>query len=82
MFCKEPKCLVFSLAALIKFYKGDEANDNPKVMKFMKKASPAEILANKELWGEDIRMLLPEVEKYLALIDEKGIRMAMQTVVE
>jgi len=81
-FGREPECLVFSLAALIKFYKGDEANDDPKVMEFMKNASPAEILANKELWDEDLTMLLPSIEKYLALIDEKGIREAMKTVVD
>ena len=81
-FNKEPECLVFSLAALIKFYKGDEANDDPKVMEFMKNVSPAEILASTDCWGTDLTMLLPSVEKYLALIDEKGIREAMKTVVD
>lgn len=81
-FNKEPECLVFSLAALIKFYKGDEANDDPKVMEFMKNASPAEILASTDCWGTDLTMLLTSVEKYLALIDEKGIREAMKTVVD
>lgn len=79
---KEPECLVFSLAALIKFYKGDEANDDPKVMEFMKNASAAEILASEDCWGQDLTMLLPSVEKYLALIDEKGIREAMKSVVD
>ena len=79
---KEPECLVFSLAALIKFYKGDEANDDPKVMEFMKNASAAEILASEDCWGQDLTMLLPSVEKYLALIDEKGIREAMKSAVD
>ena len=44
--------------------------------------SPAEILASTDCWGTDLTMLLPSVEKYLALIDEKGIREAMKTVVD
>ena len=31
----------------------------------MKKASNAEILANTELWGEDLSFLSEEVEKYI-----------------
>lgn len=80
-FGKEPECLVFSLAALIKFYKGDEANDDPSVMEFMKNASTAEILASTDCWGQDLTSLLPSVQKYLDLIDSYGIREAMKTVV-
>lgn len=45
---KEPKCLVFSLAALIAFYRTDAANDNPDVMEFMKTASVDDILSKEE----------------------------------
>ncbi|MFR5439434.1 MAG: tagaturonate reductase, partial [Monoglobus pectinilyticus] len=48
---KEPKCLVFSLAALIAFYRTDAANDNPDVMEFMKTASVDDILSKEEYWG-------------------------------
>ena len=50
---KEPKCLVFSLAALIAFYRTDAANDNPDVMEFMKTASVDDILSKKNI-GEQI----------------------------
>lgn len=81
-FGKEPACLVFSLAALIKFYKGDEANDDVQVMEFMKNASVAQILASTDCWGQDLTALLPSVEKYCDMIDTMGIREAMKTVVE
>lgn len=80
-FGKEPACLVFSLAALIKFYKGDEANDDAQVMEFMKNASVAEILASTDCWGQDLTSLLPSVEKYCDMIDTMGIREAMKTVI-
>lgn len=77
---KEPKCLVFSLAALIAFYRTDAANDNPDVMEFMKTASVDDILAKTEYWGTDLSMLKPTIESHLKAIDEKGIRAAMQEV--
>lgn len=78
---KEPKCLVFSLAALIAFYRTDAANDNADVMAFMKDASVGDILAKTEYWGQDLSFLKPSIDKYLAAIDEKGIRGAMEDVV-
>ncbi len=74
---KNPSNLVFSLAALIQFYKGDEANDSPDVMEFMKNASVAEILAKTEYWDEDLSFLLPDIEKHLEKINAGGIRAAM-----
>lgn len=78
---KEPKCLVFSLAALIAFYRTDAANDNPDVMEFMKTASVDDILSNVEYWGTDLSMLKDSINGYLAAIDEKGVRVAMEEVV-
>ena len=79
---KEPKRLVFSLAALIAFYRTDAANDNPDVMEFMKTASTGDILAKTEYWGTDLTFLKPSIDKYLEAIDSKGIREAMKEVVE
>lgn len=61
LFNKNPKTLVFSLAALIVFYKTDKAKDEDTVLEFMKTASVMEILQNKSLWGEDISFLYEEV---------------------
>ena len=78
---KEPNCLVFSLAALIAFYRTDAANDDAAVMEYMKTASAADILARIDYWGEDISFLLPSIEKYLENIDKNGIRAAMSEVI-
>lgn len=78
----EPKRLVFSLAALIAFYKTDAANDDADVMEYMKTASAADILAKTEYWGEDLSFLLPSIEKYLDDIEKNGIRNAMAKVVD
>lgn len=78
---KEPKCLVFSLAALIAFYRTDAANDNPDVMAFMKTASVDDILSKEEYWGTDLSMLKDSINGYLKSIEEKGIRAAMEEVV-
>ena len=78
---EEPKCLMFSLAALIVFYRGDSANDDPEVMEFMKKASVAEILARADYWDKDLSFLLESVEKYVKDIEENGVRAAMEKVV-
>ena len=59
---KAPKTLVFSFAKLIEFYRTDMTNDSPEVVEFMKKASVEQILANTELWGEDLSFLLDEVK--------------------
>ena len=78
---KEPKCLVFSLAALIAFYRTDAANDNPDVIEFMKTASVDDILSKEEYWGTDLSMLKDSINGYLKSIEEKGIRAAMEEVV-
>ncbi len=77
---KEPECLVFSLAALIMFYRTDESNDDKEVMEFMKTASPSEILKRSDYWGEDLSYLLPSVEEYIHSIEKNGIRKAMREV--
>ena len=59
-----PDELIFSFAKLIDFYKTDMTNDDPAVTEFMKKSSVREILANTELWGEDLTVLADEVLKY------------------
>ena len=56
-----PKNLIFSFAKLIEFYRTDMTNDDPGVCAFMKNADISEILANKELWGEDISYLSEDI---------------------
>lgn len=77
---KEPECLVFSLAALIMFYRTDESNDDKEIMDFMKTAPPSEILKRSDYWGEDLSYLIPSVERYINSIEKNGIRKAMSEV--
>ena len=61
---KMPQNLIKSFAKLIEFYKTDMPNDDKKVMEFMKENDTKAILANTELWGEDLSFLYDEVVKY------------------
>jgi len=77
---KEPNCLGFSLAALMMFYRTDEANDDEEIIQFMKTASPEEILKRADYWGQDLTMLLSSVQKYISMIEKDGVRNAMKSV--
>lgn len=77
---KLPKCMTFSLAALIRFYRTDESNDNEDIMAFMKTASVADILKQEKYWGQDLSFMLEEVEGYVALMEEQGMKAAFETV--
>lgn len=60
-----PKHLIMSFAKLIAFYKTDMPNDDKKIMEFMKNSDVRTILANTELWDDDLSFLTDEVSKYL-----------------
>lgn len=75
-----PKGLTFSLAALIAFYKTDEANDLADVMSFMKTATVGEILAKEEYWDMDISFLKEDVEAYYDNIQTMGMKEAFKCV--
>lgn len=70
---KLPKCLTMSLAALIAFYRTDEANDGEEIMRFMKEASVPEILRKEEYWGADLSLMENEVCRTLELIERDGM---------
>ena len=59
-----PQTLLRGFAALLDFYKTDMANDAADVMQFMKTRSLDEILANTDLWGEDLTCLKKEVMQF------------------
>ncbi len=81
-FGKVPAVLTFGLAALIKFYKGDEANDDAAVMEFMKGASVSDILKNTSLWDTDLSFMEPEISAYVKDIEDRGMRAAVQKIVK
>ena len=73
-----PSRLACSLAALILFYRTDEANDDADVMSFMKTASVSDILKREDYWGGDLSELLPYIEKYVGIAEKDGIRAAVK----
>ena len=75
-----PPALTFSMAALIAFYRTDNANDGEEIMKFMKDASVADIMAREDYWGGDITDMTAMVENYYNLIQEKGMKAAYEQV--
>ncbi len=75
-----PPALAFSMAALIAFYRTDKANDGEEIMKFMKDASVADIMARQDYWGGDITDMTGLVETYYNLIQEKGMKAAYEQV--
>lgn len=60
-----PENLCFSFAKLIEFYKKGAPNDDAAVCEFMKNATVSEILANTDLWDEDLSHLAGEISKYV-----------------
>ena len=77
---KIPQALSFSLAALIAFYKTNEANDGEEIMEFMKKASVKEILVKEEYWGQNLLFIHEPVEKYYSIIQNEGMEQAYKEV--
>ncbi len=61
-----PNNLLTSFAKLIEFYKTDMTNDDPKVCEFMKNSDVAVILANKDLWDEDLSFLADEINRRMS----------------
>ena len=75
-----PPALTFSMAALIAFYRTDKANDGEEIMAFMKDASVADILRRKDYWQNDLSDMIPYVERYYDLIEQKGMKEAYDVV--
>ena len=69
------------MAALIKFYKGDEANDSEYVMEFMKKSTVKEIL-DSNLWHTNISDMYEIVNKYYDIISNYGINVAFNKLLK
>lgn len=81
-FGKIPSCLVFSLAALIVFYKTGNPNDDKEIIDFMKRSSTADILSNTELWDDDLTYLKESVKKYILMIETDGVKSALDEILE
>ena len=49
-------------------------------MKFMKEASVSEILKREDYWQKDLTDMIPVVQKFYDLIEEKGMAEAYKAV--
>lgn len=77
-----PKALTFSLAALLAFYKTEAANDDPRVMDFMKSQPVDKILSHVEFWDTDLSEMLPEVMDWYLCIQEQGVKAAYERLLQ
>ena len=82
MFGSCPQGLTFSLAALIAFYRTDDANDSQEIMDFMKTAPVEDILKREDYWGQDLSPLLADVKKWYDLIEAEGMDKAYRAVLK
>lgn len=73
-----PLPLVFSLSALIYYYKNSGANDEKSAQDFVIHSSVDDILKNTELWGSDLSELAPIVKEGIRRIESDGIREAIR----
>ena len=80
MFGSCPQGLTFSLAALMAFYRTDDANDSQEIMDFMKTAPVEDILKREDYWGQDLSPLLGDVKKWYELIETEGMSKAYDAV--
>ena len=80
MFGSCPQGLTFSLAALIAFYRTDDANDSQEIMDFLKTAPVEDILKREDYWGQDLSPLLGDVKKWYELIETEGMSKAYDAV--
>lgn len=73
-----PKPLVFSLACLIEYYKANEVTDGEYAVDYIKNNDIKSILANTDLWGQELSGMLDIVNESLKKIHRDGIREAIQ----
>lgn len=77
-----PKPLVFALSCLIYYYKNNPVQDNPDAVMSLMLGDLEEILSNTALWGIDLSAMKNLVEKGITLIENEGIRKALDWAME
>lgn len=77
-----PPALTFSLAALIAFYRTENANDGEEIVQYMKSAAVADILKREDYWGRELTDMTELVSEYYDLIQKEGMGEAYRRVLE
>ena len=73
-----PLPFAFSLSCLIEYYKTNDVTDSEYAVDFIKNNNVADILANTELWGQDLSVMLDSVSQGIEKIHRDGIRNAIK----
>lgn len=73
-----PKEFVLALAALIHYYKKEEAQDDAAAIAYIRSNRVCDILSNAALWSEDLSFLRPLVEECTGILNTKGIGEALE----
>ncbi|MCL1862418.1 MAG: tagaturonate reductase [Defluviitaleaceae bacterium] len=84
LFGDYPAALTLSLAALLVFYKTDKASDSEAILSFIQNDKVDKILANAELWGQDLTALPGFLEKitiHLQNIEKHGMKAEIEKVI-
>lgn len=77
-FREVPKPMILSLCSLIRYYRTNDAQDQPEHIAFIREKGLAEILKNDRMWGIDLSGFLPEAEECFAIDDiREAIRWSM-----
>ena len=72
-----PKPLVFALSCLIYYYKNNVVQDNPDAVMSIMTGELEQILSDTTLWGIDLGAMKNLVEKGIIMIENEGIRSAL-----
>lgn len=69
-----------SLSATIALYRKAAPSDHPAAVEKLSHNTPADILSDTSLWGEDLSDLLPLVSTQLSVIENHGMREAIRCI--
>ena len=81
-FHTQPRGLLFSLAALLAFYRLREPNDKAEYIRVLKEEPLSAILADDSVWGEDLSGYYDTVALYYDAILQDGMNGVYQMVLE
>lgn len=75
-----PEGLLFSLAALLAYYRLRQPEDQPEYLRVLQSGTPEEILADASVWGEDLSDCCGTVRPYYDLMLRGKVDKAYQRV--
>ncbi len=77
-FNRSSKEIALSLAALIYYYKNYDVTDEQSAVNYIRNNEINDILSSETLWEYDLRIMSEDVRKAYKLIEDEGIRRALE----